>query len=299
MLDLEILRDKEICIIPHDGVDVDAAISAILLNKLFSHLKIRSRIIIFDKEISEDTNEILNYLGYELYEYIDVFEDESRTLFLVDHYKTSHLGYVVGCIDHHPNQERINYPIYEYKYSCATAYLIFKFIQQFDYPITSDIIELVAHAMMVDTSVFTSTKTIKEEAEEIISYLEEYHLDIETIKKECLCLTNLSLDIKELKINGLKKYDYNSHKVVSSYIQIYNNLELDKLFDILFSITETVVKEKIDMWVFIIFDFGNLTTTVYKISYDLEIEKIEYENILSRGVNIMPEIEKELSGISH
>ena len=54
-------------------------------------------------------------------------EDDQRLLFLEDHYKTSHKGKVIHCIDHHPSVEEVNYR-YHITFSCSTSYLIYEYL---------------------------------------------------------------------------------------------------------------------------------------------------------------------------
>ena len=101
-------KGKNITILPHDCADVDAIISCILLSKLFDFFNIKNNICIIDKNIGKDTNNIISSLGYDVKDFFEVSEDENRELFLVDHYKTSHKGNVVGIIDHHFTTSNIN-----------------------------------------------------------------------------------------------------------------------------------------------------------------------------------------------
>lgn len=283
-------KDTTITILPHDTLDVDAAISSILLSKLLSFYNISNEIVIFDEKVDKWTDYFLKKVGYDLSKFFSTTEEETKTLFLVDHYKTSHKGKVVCCIDHHFTLENINYNYYLYKPSCSAAYLVYKIMQKLDMPITKDIVELVGYASLVDTCSFKSTKSVKEEKLEIISLLKEYGFNVEEMLIECLCLDNIELmSLEEIALNGLKKYNYSGNVVKSSYIQI-NSLEIsNELINFIFKLIET---EKLDMWVFLVFDMINEKTKVYKITKN-QVITITYDEIKSRGKDIMPVVEKE------
>lgn len=282
-------RDTVITILPHDTIDVDAAISAILLSKFLDFLNIKNEIVIFDKKVDKWTTYFLNKLGYDLTKFQNEVEDEKKTLFLVDHYKTIHKGKVIGCIDHHFTSEKLDYSYYLYNASCSTAYMIYLLMKQSNYLITKEIVELVGYASLVDTCSFKSTKVIQEEKENIIYMLKENKFDVEEMIKDCLCLDDLSkMSLEEIAFNGMKSYNYNKRNVKSSYIQI-DSLEISDI--VLDFLMEVVKKENLDMWVFIVFDMINEKTLVYKITRN-SVVKEKFGKIMSRGKDIMPVVEK-------
>lgn len=281
-------KNKVITILPHDCIDVDSIFSAILLSKLLSHFNIQNEIVIFDLKIDKSTKYFLNKIQHDTSKYVTEIEDESRLLFLVDHYDTIHKGIVVGCIDHHPTSKVFNYNIYLNKLTSSTSYIIYNLIKEAGVKITEEIITLVSYAMLVDTCSFKSTKIKFEEKEEIIKLLKENNFDVEEMLQESLCLQNISnMPLEEILYNGVKKYNYNNHIVKSSYIQIKSlnvpNIVFEKL-------QEIVIQEGLEMWVFIIFD---LVSEKSKICY-ITKSAIIYQNfncIVSRGQDIMPKVE--------
>jgi len=283
-------KNKIITILPHDCIDVDSIFSAILLSKLLSHFNIKSEIVIFDKKVDKDTNYFLNKLNYNVSKYVTKFEDESRLLFLVDHYETIHSGTVIGCIDHHFTTKEICYNIYLYKNSSSASYIIYNLLKKAKIKITEEIVLLVSYATLVDTCSFTSTKTNVKEKEEILQLLKSSNFNVEKMVEESLCLQDLSkMTFEEIIYNGVKSYNFNTHKVRSSYVQT-NNLGIS--CEIIDKISNIVKKENLDMWVFIIFDMINKKTKVYKIMQE-KIQSEEICMILSRGQDIMPKIEEK------
>lgn len=283
-------KDTLITILPHDTVDVDAAFSAILLSKIFDYYEIPNEILIFDKKINKWTMYFLSKLGYDLSEFLAKDEDESRKLFLVDHYKTSHKGNIIGCIDHHYTSEKLNYDYYLYSPACSATYYIYKIMKKLNFKISREIIQLVGYASFIDTCSFKSTKWTKKEKDEIISLLKDYNFNVDEMLKECLCIDDLSkMSLEEIIANGFKRYEYGKNIVKSSYVQI-TSLEISE--DVINLISKIVAKEKLAMWVFIVSDMINEKAMVYKITQNQIITE-KYDKILSRGKDIMPVVEKQ------
>lgn len=289
---IDSVKGRYINILPHDYADVDSIISAIMLSKLLDYYNIKNRICIMDKKVSEDTKRILSNLGYDLKKFMIYNEKSNKLLFLVDHYATKHEGRVIGVIDHHFTVSNVNAQVYLYKKSCATAYIIYKLMEASSMIVTKEIIELLAYAMLVDTSVFKSSKTVKSEMEELEKLVTKYNLeDYSKIKDECLLLTDINnMSIDEIVQNGRKNYILNYCNVSSSYIQIKGCLEAKELDKLLDDIVKKVLTDNIDMWVFISFDMQNDKTYVYYIT-KIGIEEREFNSIVSRGSDIIPKIE--------
>lgn len=279
-----------ITILPHDCIDVDSAVSSILLAKILDFYNIPNEILIFDDNVDKWTRYFLNKLGHDLSKYFAKDECKTRNLFLVDHYKTSHKGTVISCIDHHFTSEDVKYDYYLYKESCSTAYIIYKIMLDLNIPITKEIVALVGYASLVDTCSFKSTKTVLKEKNEILDLLKLHDFNIDEMIKECLCLDDLKqMTLEEITLNGVKKYNYNGHIVKSSYIQI-DSLEISN--DVVDHILNLVITKGLDMWVFIIYDMVNEQTKLYKITKN-ETWVEEFHKIMSRGKDIMPIVENK------
>lgn len=283
-------KDTCVTILPHDTADVDSVISAILLSKLLDFCNIQNEIAIFDETFDKWTTYFVKKLGYNLANFFVKNEDENRKLFLVDHYKTTHKGKVIACIDHHLTSENVEYDYYLYKPSCSTAYIIYKLFQKLNVPITKEIILLVGYASVVDTCSFKSTKTVLEEKDDIISLLNEYEFNVEEMLKEGLCLDDLTqMSTREIALNGIKTYEYGKNIIKSSYVQGDSLKVLDEVIQY---ISKLVNIEKLDMWIFIFADLINEKTVVYKITKEqVSVEK--FNKIMSRAKDIMPSVEKE------
>lgn len=287
------LKGKEITIIGHDNIDVDSVLSGMLMSNLLDFLNVKNHFCLAEELKKSDTYDILkNLLGIDMCLLPYEGETEDRTLFLVDHYETIHQGEVVGCIDHHPTQ-KVN--TYQFKYvrnSCASAYLIYELMQEVGYPITQKEAKMIIVAMMIDTMSFRSSKAIKEEVVQAKNLAKKFNIDYNFYEKECLCLTPIDdLTFEEIISNGQKWYDYNGHKVGSSYLQVNGFPDEEKMNEWLCGLKKRLEDTNSEMLVFIIFETKFNMTYEYRITKE-NAQKYIRRGILSRGKDIMPRIEK-------
>jgi len=227
-------------------------------------------------------------------EYYSGKEDSSRKLFLQDHYETIHEGKVVACIDHHPTSQKIEYPFYYSRRSCSTSYMVYEIMKEAGYEISDEESKMILVSMMIDTVSFRSAKTVEYETNIAYQIAEEYKLNYDEIEKYCLCLTPIEeMSYEEIVNNGFKYYNYNGNKVKSSYVQLYSKLPQRILYILIDIIKKLMEEENLQMWVFILFDCKENKTYEYRVKAGTEeCEMHKYAGILSRGTNIMPEIER-------
>lgn len=287
------LKGKKVTIIGHDNIDVDSALSGILLSKLLDFLNIENEFKILEevKEESETYNIIKELIGIDLKKWQGK-EEENRDLFLVDHYETIHNGNVLGIIDHHPTKQEKYYDFMYVRNSCATAYMIYEIMKAVNFPITKQEAKMILVAMMVDTISFRSSKTVKEEVEQAKILAKQYELDYEYIEKEGLCLTPIdTLNTQQIISNGQKWYNYAGNKVKSTYLQLYGMLSKEQLQEYLNSIKTNLKETSSNMLVLIIFETKSNMTYEFQVMNDC-IKEIVSKGILSRGKDIMPIIEE-------
>lgn len=219
----ESMKDRELVILGHDNIDVDAVLSGILLSKLFNYLKIKNHFYILESVKEGETYNIVKGLfGIDMKQFEKIGENEKRLLFLEDHFETVHAGKIIGCIDHHPTSREVKYDFMYKRNSCATAYLIYEIMQLVGYKPSAEEAKMIIVSMMVDTTSFKSSKTIMEEVEVAKKLAYEYELDYDYLIKYCLCLTPIDkMTVEEIITNGQKYYDYYGYKVSSAYLQLY------------------------------------------------------------------------------
>ena len=154
-------------------------------------------------------------------------------------------------------------------------------------------LKLAIVATMLDTASFHSTKGREEDKKWVVNLCNKYGFDYDELYKQGLYLTKLD-DLKNVSLNGLKKYNFNNLTVQSSYIQI-KDLELnkDKITSILKILNTYIINKKLTAFVFIVHDMENFKTMYYLIT-NKGIETRYYDSYTSRGTTIMPEIEKKI-----
>lgn len=294
---------QKITILGHGNIDFDAFVSGILLSRLFTHLGISNEFILLEKPPKNDTYRFVKEVvgvRMETY-YVGSKENATRNLVLVDHYETTHKGTVFACIDHHPHQKELAYPFYYFKNSCATAYLIYKLMEFAGYPFKQEEIQWVMVSMVTDTSYFKSGKVVQREISKMKRIGKQYHLYFTEMKKYGLSSTRLyKLNLKKVIENGKKQYTFCGKTIISSYIQIGEEgkpLTNFYLKCCLHTIQRQRIRQAIFLWVFIVYDLQKNATYLYKVGEGMQTVKRE-EEILSRGTDIMPRIEKEIEGNS-
>lgn len=284
---------QKITILGHDNIDVDAFLSGILLSKLLNFLKIDNEFVILEKVKENETYKIVKELfNIDMKKWEKVSENGNRNLFLEDHFETTHLGKIVGCIDHHPTAKKIEYKYQYRRNSCASAYLIYEIMQHEGYQLTKEDAKMVIVAMMVDTTSFRNSKTIYEEVEIAKKLAEKYSLEYEKLLKYCLCITPIeNMEIKDIVENGKKHYNYAGTKVESAYIQVYGMPDENTINCWLEYLQESIAISNVKLKVFIIYETKTNKTIEYRVS-SKKISITAHDGVLSRGKDIMPKIEK-------
>lgn len=289
-------ENDPIIIVGHNNTDVDSIISCINLNNILTFLNIKSKIVITDKIISEDTVEALEYAGYNPYELQGEVVDSDK-VFLVDHYQNTTNGQAMWCIDHHPNSMTKNYELYVNKRASATAKILYDIMEEINYPITKQDVFNTIVAIMLDTCSMKSAKCSEEEKIWVMTKIKEYNLDYDKLYELGLCLTNFNKPISEIVYNGIKYYNYSGIEVGTSYIQNYSYpKDINKYTTY---IQENIIKSKennLKLWVFLAVDMNKNICKEYHITKN-SIKEINHDTILSRGLNVMPNIELNIKSI--
>ena len=290
-------RYENVTILGHDNFDVDSVLAGIMLSNLLTFLGIKNKFAIQEEVKENETFSLIKeILGINIKKYQSTTENELRILFIEDHYCSKQKGKVVACLDHHPTSDKIvdSYEFYYYRDSCSTSFLVYELMLAAGYKLSTLEAKMLIVSMMVDTVSFRSEKTIEAEKQEAKMLADIFGFDYAEIEKKCLCITPIEkFSVERIAKNGLKFYNYKGHIVKSSYVQL-DGLEKAEVDTWLQQILKYASAEKLAMWVFIIFDCKCNKTIEYRITSQ-KTEKIEYEGILSRGANIMPNIEKYFS----
>lgn len=284
-------QNKEIILLGHDNIDCDSAISVMLMNKWLKSKNIKNKIVICDKEIDKETYEIMKAVNIDLNKYKSSIKSDD-IVFLVDHYKTIHSDNVVGCIDHHPTIENINYKYYNNESASSASRIIYQSMLEDNYDFAKDEIYLVLLSIFMDTCSLKSSKFVQTDKIIIDELINEYSINYDELYKLGLCLTDLTMSLNDICLNGKKNYIYSGINVSASYIQVDKYLE--SYNDYIKHIQDNYLNDETKLWVFIISNLDNNTQREYRIKKD-SIECLEHNKILSRGVDIMPNIEKNIN----
>lgn len=284
-------KNQKIIILGHECPDVDSIVSGYLLEKCLLKSGYEAKFYILDKEINKETLEILKKYNFDAsYYQNNFFEDEANAYFLVDHNERNINGEIIGIIDHHPTSKKIDIECYFNNPISSTALYICKENENL---LNKEDIELAIVATMLDTCSFNSTKGRDEDKKWVINKCNELGLDYNELYKDGIYCTPI-IDLNKSSLNGLKKYNYNGKKVESSYVHIDNyDSNKEKINQIIDILREYKNINDLVMFVFIVHDMEKLKTRVYKIGNT--IQEVKYDRYTSRGNDIMPSIEKELT----
>lgn len=289
---LEKYKKDKIIILGHEYCDVDSIVSGYLLEKVLINEGYDALFCITDKVISEESTSICNKYSFNPYKYQRDFKDEENNkYFLVDHNERKLKGEIIGIIDHHPSNKQYNIDLYFNKpISSTTIYLCEGNEINFD----KQDITLAIVAAMLDTASFHSTKGREIDKKWVLKYCDLYNIDYNEVYKTGLYFAPLE-DLKKCSLNGLKKYKYGNKLVQSSYVHIDGDENNDsKIKEIVEILKDYLRNNKLDMFVFIVHDMSIIKTRIYKITSD-KVEEKQYDRYTSRGNDIMPSIEKEIS----
>ena len=266
----------KITILGHKNPDVDAVISGILMKKLLNYYNYDAEFVIPDPYLDFETYELLKKYNIDMKKYRRNLTKNDNLFFLVDHINNNFAPNVIGIIDHH-NEILKNTPEYYInKNASSTAMII--------YDLNPDIfdkndLELIVLANMVDTASFNSSKTRKIDIAKTLEIIKDNNLDYEKIYKDGLCLTPLN-NLRDAAFTGYKKLNYKNKIIASSYVQVYG-----KDFDTIKIMTNIVKDElwldKIDIYIFIVYDMQRLSTTVHFMSKK-NVQKYKYNEYKSR-----------------
>ncbi len=279
-------------ILGHSNPDVDSIVSGMLYESYLKKLGKNVSFVIPDTKIEEDTLRILAMFQVDPQIYQKKLTYDGNTKFiLLDHHQREGIGEVVQIIDHHPTKEPISVLDYMNEPVGSTAYLI---VHGKEDSFSKKEITLALLATFIDTVSFHNSKTREEDYAWAQAMCQRYQLDFQQFYQLGLCLTDLS-DFEKACFNGHKKYQFGTHVVESSYIQIKDTDRAESMVqDMLDLLGEYVVRQKLDMYAFIVYDMDVFKSRVYKVTDDGFTSK-QYDELASRGMTIIPEIETEFA----
>ncbi len=274
-------------ILGHENPDIDSLVSGYLLEKIMKEMGYSVSFCIVD-DVSEENVKLLNKYEVDINKWLVKELPIDAFYILVDHHDRDVPGNIVAIIDHHPTSKNFdNIYYYQNEFASSTACLIAQNCATY---IDEKDLKLVCLSALVDTASFHSTKTRESDKVWVKSMCTKYSFSYEELYRDGLCLTDLT-NLEDVYLNGFKKYEFNGFIVHSSYVQIdgyekYNN-EIDYLLN---KVKEYREKQKVDLFLFIVYDMNYFYTKVYFITEE-EIVIKEFDKYASRGNTIIPMLE--------
>lgn len=282
-----------IAITGHDAPDVDSVISCAMMRALLEHLGITAQAVLPTRADAQ-ARRVLPRFGIDP----DAMRGElkeSDALVLVDHNRSAHPGRVTAVIDHHltANPPRAAYVQIERAGACAA--IICRLMHEAGQPDMERWEALTAVALYLDTLALRSPKILPEEAAWAARKAESLGMDRAFLMREGLGLRDMSAPARELALTGRKTYDFPGGRVVSSYVQT-DGMTKEKLEQILGAVREELALSGARLWVFLHHDPVALRSAEYDLTPDGGMKVIRYDGLVSRGKDVMPRVEREMSG---
>ena len=287
-------REGRLVITGHDAPDVDAVASCHLLRELCAWWGIEVRIALPTRADGQ-SRRVLPRFGLQPDDWRGEILPADR-LALVDHHAPLHGGTVVACVDHHPAVSPPDYPFTLIEPSGACALTVLRLMREAGMPDADARTALVVTALYLDTLALRSTKIPREEALWGQAEAKRLGLDEAWLTGEGLHLQDMSLPARELARLGKKTYDFGGQRVVSTYVQT-DAMTPDRLEAILGAIREAVREEGAALWVFLVHDPAAGRTTEFDVTPDGRALRRDYDRLISRGRDVMPRVEREMTGI--
>lgn len=288
-----ISKDKPILVLGHDNPDVDSLVSGYLFSILLREKGFVARFAIPSK-IEDDELQLCLKYDFDPSKFIIKKSQLSKNYnyVLVDHNEHDLPGEIVAIIDHHPfDEENIKCNNYYIRKATSTSCMV---CEENEKVFNKSEIKLACLAAFVDTASFHSIKTVDEDVKWVKSMCNKFNFNYEKLFKDGLCLTDIT-DLKKASLNGVKTYYLDEKRIDASFIQLKHPLDhIENIHQMIDFLAERRVKEDYFMHVFIVYNMDRFWTTYYLIK-DGKVQKHVSKNYLSRGSNIMKQLEKELS----
>lgn len=285
------MKKIEYIILGHQNPDVDSIVSGILLERYLNRFGYSAKFVIPDLEVDRENIDICCKYGINPRDYKDILpDDKEQKYILVDHFERAIAGQVVGVIDHHPTRKELSYPYYRNERASSTASMIVKGREE---QFTTEEICLAVLATVVDTVSFHSSKTLPEDVIWVKDMVNSYNLSYSQLYEEGLCLTNIC-KADDFLWHGLKEYQFDDKKLASSSVLVLNpNNYKEMLSDAFLLIQDYVSDHNLELFALLIHDMTKFQSDVYYISSH-KVEKEEFDHFVSRGSEVIPELEKKL-----
>ena len=275
-------------ILGHENPDVDSIVSGVLLERYLNRHGKEAKFIIPDLYLDKESVDLCLSYGIDPREHQESLSSDNNQYILVDHHERDVLGDIVGVIDHHPTVQKYSYPYYRNEEASSTVCLLVKGMEK---EFTRDEVLLALLATMVDTISLHSSKTKEEDIKWVKETCQKYQFDFHKLYQDGLCLTDLSSPDVYLN-HGLKNYSFADQKIASSSISLYDISKKENDITYASSLVFDYMRENsLDQFIMVIHDMKDFHSTIIYYSPN-RITFSNYDNIVSRGSDIIPQVER-------
>ena len=285
-------RRGRLAITGHDAPDVDSCASCALLAELAAYWRIPAQIVL-PTRADEQARRVLPRFG--------LFPDDWRgeltatdSLVLADHHAALHPGTVAAVIDHHPTLTPPDAPFVRIEPAGACAAMVWRLMRAAGMETDARQEALAVTALYLDTMALRSAKIPPQEAAWARERAAQLGMDAAWLEQEGLGLEDMTRPAAELARLGLKRYDFGGTRVLSSYVQT-DAMTQERLDAILCEVRAALAQSGAALWVFLHQDPAAMRTTEFDLWADGREQRIDYGFLASRGKNVMPRIERELT----
>ena len=274
-------NQKMIYVIGHSNIDIDSAVSSKIFSEILNKFGIRATYAVLEEKYNFDTYNQKMVDACMNFSPTIVKKDEIKEhiFFLVDHndylQSVGPEAKILGCIDHHPNSNRISSAIISD--TCATALFIFKEFKK--YYNFSDEQKFQIYMAFLNDSTFGKSSRYKE-SDEIIAKELGFKYDYNEMFRKYFIPTNLEQRIEDVLNNGLKSYKFGNIYFESGYVESFDTNRLKEY--------EEAIKKRenyLGIWI----DYTNSKTYVI-FNYIHKIKKWKYDFIASRATTILNDV---------
>ena len=277
-------------ILGHENPDVDSIVSGVLLERYLTRQGKEARFMIPDRKVDEESVSICLSFGLDPRKYQGELPKEKNEYILVDHHERNVPGQVVAVFDHHPTLQSYSYPFYRNEKASSTACLL---VKENESAYTKDEIELAVLASMMDTVSFHSSKTLDEDVNWVQDMCRKYKFDFKKLYQMGISITDVSSP-KSFLTHGLKHYEFDGHKIASSYVSLSSLTEKEGDIILGSSYIQEYMKEKnLEEFIMIVHDMSCFTSTIFTYYPNrVIIQGCDY--IVSRGKDVIPCVEGKI-----
>ena len=286
---------KRIKIVGHKNPDFDSVASGILLEHFLRSIDVDAHFVC--EELSDShAIEALKYAGVDIGSYCERVEHDDL-LFLVDHHATEYKNEVIGCIDHHPTEAEICFPMYINAPSSSCALLIFRLAEKWGAVFARSDVRLALMSIYMDTRSCKSTKFVSSDTEWIKETAKKYSFadELEAFEQFGYCMTDMSAPIEKIAENDIKEYTFNGERIIVSHVQALAGAENERILRDVFEYVERK-RESIGarIWILMLSDPKRECTSLVRFDPD-GMHTRKYSRLLSRSIDVIPSLEKEFN----